>query len=819
MVDTTITYEPSPGSDPAVAYGSSQYLVVWQYGTAIYGARVTASGNVLDPLGISIAPSGFLPAVAFDGANFLVAWRTDDFGICGARVSPAGVLLDPVGISVCSLAFCWGRPAVASGESACLVVWTDGRDGDTIDIYGARVTRSGIVLDSEGIPIAHAGKNQDLPAVVSDGSNYLVVFRDSSQDSAGDISGVRVSSAGTVLDTAVIPIARASGVQSNPSVSFGDSVYLVAWDDSGRTASQDIYCARVSLAGQVLDTNGIAVCAADSEQQNPAVAFNGMGFLLSWTDFRNNSNSSDIYGARVTQAGIVLDTTGFPVSTAGNFQLAPALALGDSLCLAVWVDYRYGGVSAIFGARINQDGQVLDRTGFVISTTAACYQYTPCAAFNRRNYVVAWEQQGFPERICFSRIAPDGSLLDSAPHTLCSSPDVGPAIAAGESCALVVWTDRNLDGVAGARIAESGTVLDSGGISIMRGCGLPSQASIACDGADWFVVWDEDCAVVGARVSSSGVVLDTAGIPVCDVAECEGDEQVACGDSGYLVVWSDSRFDPRCIVAGRVTRSGAVLDSSGFRVTFDSSMDRAPRIVFGGGGYLVVWQARTAIFPSNYEIRGARLNRNGAVLDSVPILIASPGYDCESPWVTFDGTDYIVAWQDSWCGSINGARVSRWGTVLATFPISRRDVREGDFCLASGLNRQVLALYSADTDSVNHRPVFCRRIWGRLSPFEGIEENPTQVVPRVTLGVLPNPFSSRAEVRYALPMTGRVRLGVYDISGRLVRLLADDEQKAGSHVLRWDGAANDGRLLANGVYILRLDADGRRETRTLIIGR
>ena len=120
---------------------------------------------------------------------------------------------------------------------------------------------------------------------------------------------------------------------------------------------------------------------------------------------------------------------------------------------------------------------------------------------------------------------------------------------------------------------------------------------------------------------------------------------------------------------------------------------------------------------------------------------------------------------------------------------------------------------------MNHRPAFCDRIWGRLSPFEGIEENSTQVAPRMTLDILPNPFSGRAEVRYSLPSSSHVRLAVYDISGRLMCLLADDEQKAGTYLLHWTGIARNGRLLANGIYILRLDAEGGSETKTVTIAR
>ena len=58
-----------------------------------------------------------------------------------------------------------------------LVVWQDGRSGSDFDIYGARVSRAGAVLDGAGIPISTAANDQVDPAVAFDGTNFLVVWR------------------------------------------------------------------------------------------------------------------------------------------------------------------------------------------------------------------------------------------------------------------------------------------------------------------------------------------------------------------------------------------------------------------------------------------------------------------------------------------------------------------------------------------------------------------------------------------------------------------------------------------------------------------
>ena len=829
LVDTTITYWPKQAdqTDPAVAFGLSEYLVVWQdHDGIVYGARVTTSGDVLDPAGIGIARASIhsRPAAAFDGANFLVVFRTGS-SINGARVSPSGVVLDPECIPVCSLSVCLATPAVASGDSACLVVWTQERDSVTTDIYGARVTRSGVVLDPDGIPIAQDSGNQDEPAVAPDGSNYLVVFRDACLDSSGDISAVRVSSAGVVLDTTAVPIVHAAGAQDNPSVSFGDSVYLVAWDALGSPTGRDIFCARISPTGQLLDTNGISVSAADSAQVSPVAVFDGTDFMLTWTDSRHG-RASDIYGARLTQAGIVLDTLGVPVCSARRIQQSPALASDDTMCLAVWQDGRNGGSCRddIYAERISRSGLVGDTLGLLVSIGQPSSQTAPAAAFVDTCFLVAWYQWDLHPRVRYARVGLNGGLLDSAPGFAPGHPpSSGPAaLAAADTDALIVSVGG---GIIGARVTPSGTLRDTSGIWVVSDTGSYALPTVASDGSNWLVAWRQSdsgaSSIRAARVSAAGALLDSTAINFCTDALGQTALRVAFGDSLYVVLWVAQRPGGRSVIcAGRVTRSGEALDTLSGRVTFDSGYAAAPDVVFGGSGFLVVWEDQP-FSGGHHEICGARLAPDGVAIDSAPILISGGEYDCRSPAVAFDGTDYLVAWQDdrqSPNSGIYAARVSRWGTVFQTFPLTPQS-GERTPCLTRAPGGSILLTYEASADSVNGRPFGWPRIWGRLSPFEAIEEVPTQTAGRITLDVLPNPFSGKAEVRYALPVSSYVRLEMYDISGRVVRLLADDEQKAGNHVLHLNGAARDGRLLANGVYILRLDAEGRSETRTLTIAR
>lgn len=74
------------------------------------------------------------------------------------------------------------------------------------------------------------------------------------------------------------------------------------------------------------------------------------------------------------------------------------------------------------------------------------------------------------------------------------------------------------------------------------------------------------------------------------------------------------------------------------------------------------------------------------------------------------------------------------------------------------------------------------------------------------LGAAPNPFNPETMISFALPRPERVRLTVYDLSGRTVRVLVDEPRPAGTHAVRWDGKGDGGRLAASGVYVCRMEA-------------
>ncbi len=82
----------------------------------------------------------------------------------------------------------------------------------------------------------------------------------------------------------------------------------------------------------------------------------------------------------------------------------------------------------------------------------------------------------------------------------------------------------------------------------------------------------------------------------------------------------------------------------------------------------------------------------------------------------------------------------------------------------------------------------------------------------------PNPFNPTTTITYDLPRTVDVSLKVFDLAGRLVRILVDETAvAAGRHTVEWDGRDDRGRSVAAGVYLARLEAGEFSQVRRMAL--
>lgn len=317
----------SPGK-PAVGFDGTNFMLVTrrvesQFDSTMIGVQVAMNGEVLRTFDLASADSGgYLSsnrsAIAYGGGNFLVVFGQNG-QIVGQRVTTAGQILNgPAGFAITSTGSN-SQPAVAFDGNNFLVVWGK-YIGSNYDIYGALVSPAGQVLSE--FPVFNATGEQITPAIAFDGTNYLVIWRDTRSGSGPaadtDIYGTRVTPAGGVLDPAGIAISTAAGYQGEPQLAFDGTNYLSVWEDGRTFANQlgqipgvDIYGARVTAAGTVLDLSGIPINTATymdfNGKANPTVVFAGSNYLVSWqTGSYPNYPPAGIFTAQLSTAGQVL---------------------------------------------------------------------------------------------------------------------------------------------------------------------------------------------------------------------------------------------------------------------------------------------------------------------------------------------------------------------------------------------------------------------------------------------------------------------------------------------------------------------------------
>jgi parallel beta-helix repeat protein len=81
----------------------------------------------------------------------------------------------------------------------------------------------------------------------------------------------------------------------------------------------------------------------------------------------------------------------------------------------------------------------------------------------------------------------------------------------------------------------------------------------------------------------------------------------------------------------------------------------------------------------------------------------------------------------------------------------------------------------------------------------------------------PNPFNPETKIRYQLSENADVSLKIFDINGRLVRVLVNDFQDTGEKEVTWDGKDTIGRSMSSGIYFYRLETGQYSFTKRMVL--
>jgi len=625
--------------NPLVTTDGDTFLVVWSIQNSpmgtdeIYAARVNPTGELLDPNGFIVYSTqneiGF-PHAAFDGTNYMLVYHEQHGGswgsydIMGARISPAGEVLDPGGFYICYFDGWQTDPDIAFNGENYLVAWVDARNlaiGLGEEIYGNRVSPDGEVLDPEDLLIASGFSDQDYPFIASVNADYMVIWNDCREGSDHRLYGARVAATGEVLDPQPFPISQTGIDESYVSITSDGADYLIIWGD------KPAWRTRIAPDGTFLDPEPVMFSDLGVYMYGRKVISNGTAFFTVWTD--NRLSSYDVYGARISADGEMLDQNGLLYSVQSNSQNAPAAAYDGANYLVVWEDDRNAADGQdhflnIYGARITPEGTVLEPEAIPISIDVG-YQSGAVAAFNGQNYLVVWmssDEGAYDSNIYGTRVSPAGQVLDPGFITVSAGDDREsyPAVTSDGQYFFVSWQDERLDSVDifGARIDNEGNLLDPIGFPISRAAHDQYTPTTAFGTYTYLVAWSDlrhnaDDAleeIYGARVLMDGTVLDQNGFPIALNGNSFIWPALAYGHQEFLVVWTLT--SNANIMGNRVDEAGQVLDANPISISNAAEAQSYPKVTYDGMHFFVVWRDNRS---GNLDIYGARVSAGGTVLD------------------------------------------------------------------------------------------------------------------------------------------------------------------------------------------------------------
>ena len=72
-------------------------------------------------------------------------------------------------------------------------------------------------------------------------------------------------------------------------------------------------------------------------------------------------------------------------------------------------------------------------------------------------------------------------------------------------------------------------------------------------------------------------------------------------------------------------------------------------------------------------------------------------------------------------------------------------------------------------------------------------------------------------IRFDMKANGFVTLKVYDITGKLVKILVNGVKDAGSYTVPWNGTNKNGSQVASGLYFYKMETEDYNETKKMVL--
>jgi hypothetical protein len=428
--ELAIDSAPFGRSGARIATNGDGFLVVWRDFRGIMATRLTADGDVVDPVGIPIDPAGTDAVdVVWAGSSYYVAsgcaaklqFQT---AVCLSRIDVDGsVHRIPTRVEPAT------RPSLAwNGRELLLVAALSNFIGDSESLYAHRIAADGAVITGF-IPIGRGFTS----AVAAIGEDFLVVY------SWQGLFGRVVRNGVPSIRVELAPPYDPHGLGYFDVAANGNEA-LVVWSnpDFGAWHSASVRALRVSREGMPL---GAPALVGSEKQLNiyPSVSAAGAGYVVSWTAADpNNIGGGAVRAVRVSGSG----STGDPIELANASEIGGETAVAANGVHSVGVWTKFGGSVYDKSSVAQIRTAVFDSVPLKRETVSrsATWQETPAVASISGRPVVAWSEiRGDSQQriVLVKSLSGTGAGEPVSPGSLNQK---WPVISAGES-SFVFWIE------------------------------------------------------------------------------------------------------------------------------------------------------------------------------------------------------------------------------------------------------------------------------------------------------------------------------------------------------------------------------------------
>lgn len=416
------------------------------------------------------------------------------------------------------------------------------------------------------------------------------------------------------------------------------------------------------------------------------------------------------------------------------------------------------------------------------------------------------------EDIYYKRSTDRGITWSSDIHLVANpSATALPAIAVDGPIVHVVWEDvrTDEDKIFYKRSSDNGLSWGPD-VQISHGTIWESNfPSISISGSDVHVVWEDERygpEIYYERSTDKGL---TWGAETRLTFDPDESLRPCVSASGQVVhvVWTDLLAENQQIYYKRSDDGGTTWGAN-TRFTTDSTKSSNPSVSSYGSLECVVWQN----IRYGWEIY-AKISTNAGLTWGPDIRLTENPYNSFYPNVTVSGANIHVVWQDVRDGNweiyykLSTDAGLTWGADerLTNAPFD-------SFYPSVTVSGTIVHVNWQDNRDGNYEIYYKRDSTGNPIGIKSISSE----IPKSynLLQNYPNPFNPSTNIEFSLPKSSNVELAIFDVLGRKIATLVNQQLNTGSYLVDWN--ATD---FPSGIYFYRLIARDYIETRKMVLNK